>query len=43
MVTSVDDIIFKHPEPSQFELIYNWFKKPHVSQFLDDPDTGRSL
>jgi RimJ/RimL family protein N-acetyltransferase len=43
METSLDEVTFKPPEKNQFELIYHWFKKPHVSQFFDDPDTGRSI
>lgn len=37
------DITFKHPTRDQFQLIYNWFEKPHVKEFFDDPETGRSV
>lgn len=43
MEASIDQVTFKHPTKEQFELIYNWFKKPHVSEFFDDPETGRSI
>lgn len=43
MQASIDEISFKHPTQDQFELIYHWFKKPHVSEFFDDPETGRSI
>lgn len=40
---SIDRVSFKHPTKDHFEMIYNWFKKPHVSEFFDDPETGRSI
>lgn len=40
---AMDDIHFKHPRKDQFELIYQWYRKPHVLEFLDDPETGRSI
>jgi RimJ/RimL family protein N-acetyltransferase len=43
MQASIDNVRFKHPTKDQFELIYSWFKKPHVSEFFDDPETGRSI
>ena len=39
----IDEVSFKHPNRDQLPLIYNWFKKPHVSEFFDDPETGRSI
>jgi RimJ/RimL family protein N-acetyltransferase len=43
MLTDAADITFDHPTPDQFELIYQWFTKPHVAQYFDDPETGRSI
>ena len=40
---ALEDVTFKHPTKDQFELIYSWFAKPHVSEFFDDPETGRSI
>lgn len=43
MPVSMDAVHFRHPHQGQFELIYRWFMKPHVREFFDDPETGRSL
>lgn len=43
MQPSYADMTFKHPTKDQFELIYNWFKKQHVSEFFADPETDRSI
>jgi len=43
MQISMDDVSFFHPQPSQYDLIYHWFTKPHVNEFFDAPKTERAI
>lgn len=37
------NISFRHAKSDDFVLIREWFGRPHVSEYFDDPQTGRSV
>lgn len=43
MDISLAEISFRHAKNDDFLLIQEWFVKPHVCEYFDDPETGRSI
>lgn len=39
----IEEITFKHPGREHLSIIFEWFKKPHVSEFMEDPEIGRAM
>lgn len=40
---SIDKVTFKHPEKYELPCILTWFNKPHIQEYFDHPETGKTI